>query len=250
MAKKTHKKTGKLVTVDFTDVETRELIPEGDYHVRVEDIEQEEGDKGPYLNWELKIPSGEYKGKKLWYITSLTKQSLWNLRAVLEALGVEVPKSKMALDLPSYKGLEMGVSVEIEKYKGKEKNVVVDVWNLEDEGDESGSDEGEGSDDSGEEDAGEADTGEEGGEDSGEEEEYTGTIKEMEDDVLTVVIDDEEVDVYTEDAEVDGEPEVGATVVIKGAYDEDEDLIATEVTVKAKKTSSKKADKKKKKSRK
>jgi len=244
MAKK-HKKTGKLVTVDFTDVETRELIPDGDYHVRVEEIEQEEGDKGPYLNWVLKIPSGEYKGKKLYYMTSLTKQSLWNLRAVLEALGVEVPKSKMSLDLPSYKGLEMGVTVETEIYRKKEKNVVVDIWNLEDEGEDDGSEPDEGSEDSGEDEGGE----ESGGEDSGEEEEYTGTIKEIEDDVLTCEIDDEEVDVYTEDAEVTGEPEVGATVVIKGAYDDDEDLIATEVEVKAKKTS-KKAGKKGKKGKK
>lgn len=244
MAKK-HKKTGKLVTVDFTDVETRELIPDGDYHVKVEKCEQEEGDKGPYLNWVLKIPSGEYKGKQLYYITSLTKQSLWNLRAVLEALGIEVPKSKMSLDIPSYKGLEMGVSVETEKYKGKEKNVVVDVWNLEDEGEDDGAEPDDGSEDSGEEEGGE-DSGEEGGD---EDEEYTGTIKEIEDDVLTCVIDDKEVDVYTEDVEVTGELEVGATVVIRGSYDEDEDLIATEVEVKAKK-SSKKADKKGKKSRK
>ena len=53
MAKKTHKKTGKLVTVDFTDVETRELIPEGDYTVSVADITEEEGKKAPYLNWKL-----------------------------------------------------------------------------------------------------------------------------------------------------------------------------------------------------
>lgn len=209
MTKKS-RKSGRVIEVDFTDVETRELIPDGDYAVKVKDISEEKGEKGPYLNWELLISTGEYKGKKLWYITSLTKQSLFNLRAVLEALGVEVPKSKMQIDPPSYKGLEMGVSVESEKYKGKMKNVVTDIYNLEeDEGDE---DEGE-----------------------GDEEEYTGTIIEIEDDVLTCKIDDEEVDVYTEDAEVEGEPEVGAEVVIKGSYDEDDDLIATGVEVKAKK---------------
>lgn len=134
------KKSGKIISVDFTGVETKQVIPDGDYAIKVKDIEEEEGDKGKYLNWILDITTGEYKGKRLYYITSLTKQSLWNLRAVLEALGVEVPKGKMNLDLPSYKGLEMGVTVETEKYRGKLKNVVVDIYNLEEteesEGDE------------------------------------------------------------------------------------------------------------------
>lgn len=215
MAKK-RKSSGKVISVDFTGVETRELIPDGDYVVKVKEITEEEGEKGQYLSWVLPVSTGEYKGKTLWYNTSLTKQSLWNLRAVLEALGVEVPKSKMNLDLKSYHGLEMGVTVESEKYKGKLKNVIVDVFNLEDEGGE-GDDEGE-------------DEGE-----NGEEKEFTGVISEIENDVWTVTIDGEEVDVYTEDAEVTGEGKVGAKVEIKGAMDEDDDLIATEVIVKKKK---------------
>lgn len=129
-------RAGKIIQVDFTDVETRELIPDGDYAIKVKEVTEEEGDKGKYLNWNMVVTTGEYKGKTLWYITSLTKQSLWNLRAVLEALGLEVPKGKMGLDLPSYKGLEMGVAVETEKYRGKTKNVVVDIYNLEEDREE------------------------------------------------------------------------------------------------------------------
>jgi hypothetical protein len=58
-----------------------------------------------------------------------------------------------------------------------------------------------------------------------------------------VKIDDEEIDVYTEDAEVDGEPVVGATATITGHKDDDGDIIASEVTIKV-------ADKKKKKAKK
>jgi len=234
MPKKNRKKSGKVITVDFTDVETRELLPPDEYIAKVHDIEEEEGDKGPYLNWILKVSEGEYKGKTLYYITSLTKQSLWNLRAVLEALGIEVPKSKLSLDLPSYKGLEMGVTVETEKYKNKEKNVVVDVYNPYEE-------------DSGDSDDGDEDSNTEEGE---EEEEFTGTIKEVEGDVLTVDIDDEEVEVYTEDAEVTGKPKEGSEVTIKGSYDEDGDLIATEVEIKSSKSSKSKKSSKKGKSKK
>lgn len=137
-------KSGKIISVDFTGVETKSLIPDGDYAIKVKEVTTEEGDKGPYLNWVMDITTGEFKGKRLYYITSLSKQSLWNLRAVLEALGVEVPKKKMKLDLKAYSGMEMGVSVEQEKYRGKLKNVVVDIYNLEDvegeEGEEGGED--------------------------------------------------------------------------------------------------------------
>lgn len=130
------KKSGRILSVDFTGVETKELIPDGDYAVIVKEVTEESGDKGKYLNWVMEINTGEFKGKRLYYITSLTKQSLWNLRAVLEALGIEVSKSKMQLDIQSYRGMEMGVSVETEKYKGKLKNTVVDIYNLEDSGDD------------------------------------------------------------------------------------------------------------------
>jgi len=133
----TKKRSGKIISVDFTGVETKQIIPDGDYAVKVKEVTEETGDKGKYLNWVLDITTGEFKGKRVYYITSLTKQSLWNLRAVLEAMGLDVPKSKMNLDIKSYAGLEMGVSVETEKYKGRMKNVVVDTYNLED------SDEGE-----------------------------------------------------------------------------------------------------------
>lgn len=234
MTKKSRRRAGKVVTLDFSDVDTREVIPEDDYLCVVHDIEEDDGPKGTYWTWIFKVKEGEYKGTKLYYITSLAKQSLFSLRAVLEALGEEVPKSKMDVDRTKYIGMDIGVSVEVGKFKKKDKNEVVDVFNPEEE------------DEGGEEDEGtEEESGEEGGEESTEdEEEYTGTIKEIDDDVLTCDIDGDEVDVYTEDAEVTGEPAVGATVVITGYYDEEEDLIASEVVVK---TASKKKSKKKKK---
>ena len=137
------KKSGKIISVDFTGVEVKQITPEGDYAVKVKEITEETGDKGQYLAWVLEVSTGEFKGQKLYYNTSLTKQSLWNLRAVLEALGVEVSKGKMQLDIKSYYGMEMGVSVETEKYRGKLKNVVVDIYNLEDadDGDDDGKEE-------------------------------------------------------------------------------------------------------------
>lgn len=119
---KTNKK-GKL-RVDFTDVETRVLIPEGDYHVKVAEVTLEESSNGnDYLNWVFAIMDEDSKinGQKLFYTTSLLPQALWNLRNLLETLGVETPNGPLDLELDEYKDLEAMTTVEHETYEGKKR---------------------------------------------------------------------------------------------------------------------------------
>lgn len=156
------KSKGHIVHVDFTGVSASGALPEDNYEVKVEDVTQEEGPKAPYLNFELKVSSGKYKGKKVWHICTLSPDGLFNLRGVLEALGVETPESAMDIDIRELKGLTMGISTEIEVYKKKPRTRVVDVFSLE-EG--SGEESEEAAEDSGEE-----SKEEEGGEESGESE--------------------------------------------------------------------------------
>ncbi len=147
MAIKNTSKKGSIITVDFTGVEGRSVVPNDNYAVRVEEVTKEQGDKGAYLQFVLKITDGEFKGRKLWHICSLAPQSLWNLRATLEAMGRTVPTSKMQLDYRSLKGSEFGVTTELETYKGKQKAKVVDVFKLgEEEAGESSEDQEEAED--------------------------------------------------------------------------------------------------------
>ena len=120
----------KNIAVDFTDVESRELLPEGEYAVEVVEIEQREGTKGPYLNWELKVVVGQFKGRKLWNVTSLAQQSLWVLRAHLAALGVATPQGKFVLNPDALKGLKMGVKVGHKVFDGKTRAKVEDAFPL------------------------------------------------------------------------------------------------------------------------
>lgn len=121
---------GKTFKVDFTDVETREVVPEGDYGVEVVSVEEREGQKGPYLNWELKVVTGPFVGKKLWYVTSLAQQSLWVLRATLEALGLKTPSSKYEFNLDFVIGRTMGVKVEHRIFEGKTRAKITDIFPL------------------------------------------------------------------------------------------------------------------------
>lgn len=128
-------KKGNIVRVDLSDVETRVNVSEGEHRVSIDGApSQEDGDKYPYISWKFKCVDGDdSEGGVLYNNTSLAPQSLWNLRTLLEALGVEIPDSEMDIDLDEMDGLELMVSVEMETYEGKKRPRIVDFWAAEDE---------------------------------------------------------------------------------------------------------------------
>lgn len=131
MALKKRKK-GRSISVDMEGVTSGGFsVPDADYKVKVVEVTEEEGaDSGePYLSWELEIIEGKHKGAKLYHITSLQKQALFNLRRTLEACGMEIPDSAMDLDLDELTDLTLGVTTEQEEYKGKKKSKVIDTFN-------------------------------------------------------------------------------------------------------------------------
>lgn len=127
------KATG-IVKVDLSGVETRKTPAEDEYAVKVKEVEEKEGDKAPYLAWTFLITEGKFEDAPLYINTSLSENSLWNLKALLEALGVDIPEEAMDLDLSEMVDLEMMVTVEHETYQSKKQARIVDFW-ASDEGD-------------------------------------------------------------------------------------------------------------------
>lgn len=125
-------KKGNVIKIDMTGVESNNLVDEGEYAVEVLEVEQKisKSTEQPMLVWQLGITTGEFKGSKLYYNTSLQKQALFNLKNVLIALGVSVPSSVMKLDLDQVIGLEMGVQVAHDLYDGKKRPKITDVFPL------------------------------------------------------------------------------------------------------------------------
>lgn len=126
-AAKANKKTSKI-SVDFTGVETRILLPEGIYNAKVASVEMEPNDGKPYLKWTFRTIDDDPKlnDKPLYNNTSLQPQSLWVLGSLLETLGVDRPDGAMDLDLDELVDLELGLVVEHEEYQGKQRAKVVD----------------------------------------------------------------------------------------------------------------------------
>lgn len=119
------------VSVDFTDVESRVLLPEGDYEVKVDSVTvktaQDSGED--YLEWVFRTQNVEedrYDRQPLYFNTSLQPQALWNLRSLLETLDVEIPRGPMDLVFEDLIGLEMIAVISHEMWDGKPRARLVD----------------------------------------------------------------------------------------------------------------------------
>lgn len=121
---------GGTTTVDFTGVESgggRTRVPEDDYRVKVVGVKHETSKAGnPMLVWEFEIVDGKFKGKKLRDRTVLQENSLWKLKQLLEAMGIEVPSKRVALKLGNYVGRTLGVTTVDDEYENKVSSKVAD----------------------------------------------------------------------------------------------------------------------------
>lgn len=122
------------VTVDFEGVETRVNLPDGEYEFVVDSVEEFESQSGnDGLKWTMKVDEGtEQDGGTCWYYTMLQKESLWNLKSWLEALGNDVD-GEMELDLKEYVGQRLIGEVVVEKFEKENGEVkksakIVDFW--------------------------------------------------------------------------------------------------------------------------
>lgn len=116
------------IKVNFSDIQTFETLPTGNYSVIVESVELRDSKSSeyPYLNWTLEVQEGDYAGRKLWLITSLNPKALWKLQETLAALGYETDalKGELEFDPEEFVGCEAVASVILTQYQGREQNQV------------------------------------------------------------------------------------------------------------------------------
>lgn len=142
------------VALDFSDVEKRVLIPEGEWTLKVDSCElgksKASDDK---LTWKFRTISDdkEYDNKLLYHTSSLLPQALWSLAGLLESMGVEVPEGPMKLKLSELKDLLFIGTVEHEVFEGQKRARLVDWAPMgdddDDDDDDGESDEGESEED-------------------------------------------------------------------------------------------------------
>jgi hypothetical protein len=131
MARRPTRGRSRIITVDFSKAEDRKLVDEGEYAVKVVSVEEKDGDKAPYIAWKFEIlDEGKFEGTTLYNNTSLSDQSLWNLRQMMECMGFDVPKKAMDIDLDEMIDAELGVVVTHEDYQGSPRSRVSNYFEL------------------------------------------------------------------------------------------------------------------------
>lgn len=121
------------VTVDFSQVEDFATLPAGQYPVVIESVELRESKSSehPYLNFTLAVADGEFTGRKLWFIGSLSPKALWRLKALFDSFGFEGEQAELEVDdgsgillSPELAGLAAMATVSVEQYQNKDRNRV------------------------------------------------------------------------------------------------------------------------------
>jgi hypothetical protein len=104
-----------------------DLLPVGVYTIVLFSVEEGQGAKGMYLNWECNVlEPTQFSGNKLWMITSFAEKALWRLKKLCEAVGV-IPENG-ALNATAMLGKYLQCSVFHEEYEGKTRPKIDDVW--------------------------------------------------------------------------------------------------------------------------
>lgn len=110
-----------VLNVDFTGVESGAgYLPAGSYKARVKSIEVKSGNKADYLNWCFVSIEPGSEGGVGYLMTSLADNALWKLKGVLEALGAEIPQSKLKLDTDKFIGRVGTIHVVDDPYTGSD----------------------------------------------------------------------------------------------------------------------------------
>jgi hypothetical protein len=126
------------VVIDFSEVSsTFDPLPSGEYAVVVDKVELRESQSSdnPYLNWEFSVTEeGEFKDRKLWFITSFAPKALFRMKETFESLGVyqdsmqfEIDDDTNELRSPEVVGLPGRAVVAVEPYQGQDRNKVVNI---------------------------------------------------------------------------------------------------------------------------
>lgn len=140
MARRPRRGSSRSENTDLSKVEGRRPVAkEGDHLMKVAETSLEKGDAGRYISWKFEIVDGPSEGGVVYHNTSLAPQALFNLRGVLEALGIEITEGLMSDDVADdaekgeYDDMEMMGTIEHEVWEGRKRARLVDFFPAEED---------------------------------------------------------------------------------------------------------------------
>lgn len=129
----------KGLRLDFSNV-GKQFKPGEEYLVECSECTLEEGSKAPYFSLKLKGADEEYAGATMYHNASTSEESLWRLRPLLEAFGIDIPDGPMDLSPEDFVGKTAMCSTFLDKYEGGSRVKPDDFWPAEEGDGEEGED--------------------------------------------------------------------------------------------------------------
>ena len=118
------------INVHLDDVESGFMIyPDDKYIVQIQESSRiKKSDAGAYILWIAKILEGEYEDKMISWNSSLLPQALWNLKAMLEIIGIEWDED--GFEMEDVFGKELMIENEVRQYEGEDRNNVTKYYKI------------------------------------------------------------------------------------------------------------------------
>jgi hypothetical protein len=115
-----------MINIDFSSVPTREALPEGIYQLQIAAVEETVSSTGnPMLKVTYDV-LGVDGNRKLWDNYVLIEKSLWKLKELFDALGLDTADI-VELDVAELVGLQLQGKVIQEDYQGSTVNRIKKV---------------------------------------------------------------------------------------------------------------------------
>ena len=115
------------INVNLTEVESDfEVYPDGQYLVEITEKSKvtKSSEGGAYIRWIAKIVDPEeYEDKLYSWNTSLLPQALWNLKSMMEVIGVTFDEE--GFEMEDAFGEQLIVENEVREYNGQDRNNAV-----------------------------------------------------------------------------------------------------------------------------
>lgn len=112
------------LTLDFSNVPSREPIPDGLYPVTITKVEQVMSKTNkPMLKIEFEVQSEEYQGRKLFSNYVLTDECKWKVKELFDSLGLDT-RALVDMDTDQLVGLGCTAKVAQREYQGEIQNEI------------------------------------------------------------------------------------------------------------------------------
>lgn len=129
MARRKTSKKAKSVKIDMSNV-GKSFEPNQEYLVKVVECELKDGAKAPYFS--LKLEGVEdFSGAFMYHNASTSEDSLWRLRPLMEAFGMDIPDGPLEISEEDFVGKSCMVSTLLDRYDGGSKIRPDEFWESE-----------------------------------------------------------------------------------------------------------------------